>query len=146
MFFIAHRGNVNGPNPETENKPETILKAIRLGYDCEIDVWMKNGQLFLGHDSPDTLIEESFLKVNQSNLWIHCKNIEALCYLKSAYHVFFHDKDLYTLTNYSFIWGNIGSYTAEGIQVMPELSNTFSWNCVGICTDYPQRYQTLYNS
>ena len=30
MILISHRGNINGPNPEMENNPEYIQKAIRL--------------------------------------------------------------------------------------------------------------------
>ena len=39
MKLIAHRGNVNGPDPLTENTPEKIESAITAGYDVEIDIW-----------------------------------------------------------------------------------------------------------
>ena len=42
MKLIAHRGNINGPNPEMENNPEYILNTLSLGYDCEIDVHLIN--------------------------------------------------------------------------------------------------------
>ena len=38
MILISHRGNINGPNPEMENNPEYIQKALDLGYDVEVDV------------------------------------------------------------------------------------------------------------
>jgi hypothetical protein len=34
-----------------ENKP-IILKAIKLGYDVEIDIWVIDGAFYLGHDEP----------------------------------------------------------------------------------------------
>ena len=37
MILIAHRGNVNGPNPELENTLEYINSAIDAGYECEIE-------------------------------------------------------------------------------------------------------------
>ena len=37
MKIIAHRGNINGSNPLTENQPETIDKAIELGFDVEVE-------------------------------------------------------------------------------------------------------------
>ena len=42
MKLIAHRGNVNGPNPDKENHTDYINEAIILGYDVEIDVWFVN--------------------------------------------------------------------------------------------------------
>ena len=39
MKLIAHRGNINGPNPETENTVNQIDKCIEEGYDVEIDLW-----------------------------------------------------------------------------------------------------------
>ena len=38
MILIAHRGNVNGKNPERENTIEYIEEAIKKGYHCEIDI------------------------------------------------------------------------------------------------------------
>lgn len=52
MILISHRGNINGPNPELENKPEYIDTAIYLGYDVEIDVQMIDNEIYLGHDRP----------------------------------------------------------------------------------------------
>ena len=52
MIIIAHRGNVDGPNPERENSPDYIDEALSMGYDVEIDLRSKDKQLFLGHDKP----------------------------------------------------------------------------------------------
>ena len=38
MKLIAHRGNIDGPNPSKENHPEYIESAIVDGYDVEIDL------------------------------------------------------------------------------------------------------------
>ena len=37
MILISHRGNINGPNIDKENKPSYISAAIDKGYDCEVD-------------------------------------------------------------------------------------------------------------
>ena len=75
MILISHRGNIDGPNPKMENKPEYVQKALDLGYDVEIDVWLIDGNFFLGHDEPQYKIERSFLQ--NKKLWCHAKNIEA---------------------------------------------------------------------
>ena len=64
MLLISHRGNLNGPNPEKENNPLYVTKALDLGYDVEIDVWLVQDKLYLGHDSPQYLINLDFLKNN----------------------------------------------------------------------------------
>jgi hypothetical protein len=142
MLVIAHRGNLNGPDPLTENRENTISHAILLGFDCEIDVWKVNGGLWLGHDGPEYETSIDFLSKYSSSLWVHCKNLDALIELKDRFNCFFHDKDTYTLTSKGYIWGNIDSpMRQETIQVMPEKSKTVHSECMGVCTDYPFKYQ-----
>ena len=69
--FISHRGNLQGPNPERENEPAYIEEAIKAGFDVEIDVWMVNNELFLGHDEPKYKISPDFLLNHQDKLWCH---------------------------------------------------------------------------
>jgi len=52
LRYIAHRGNVDGINESLENTKDYIDRAISLGYDVEIDLRVKEGKLFLGHDEP----------------------------------------------------------------------------------------------
>ena len=139
MLIIAHRGNTNGPNAETENKPETIVDAIAGGFNCEIDIWRIDGHLWLGHDGPQYKISLSFLIQFHNVLWVHCKNLDALLELKDTFNCFFHDKDTYTLTSRGFIWGNIGSPTTDNvICVMPPGDEI--GNCLGVCTDNPTKF------
>jgi glycerophosphoryl diester phosphodiesterase len=140
-MIIAHRGNINGPDPSTENREETIARAIELGLDCEIDVWKTDGQLWLGHDGPEHETTINFLAAHRPRLWVHCKNLDALIALKDEYNCFFHDKDTYTLTSKGYIWGNVGSpMTTQTILVMPEKANMVCTEYLGVCTDYPFRY------
>jgi hypothetical protein len=135
MRIIAHRGNLHGPNPTTENREETIVNALSEGFDCEIDVWRIDGRIWLGHDGPEHETSLDFLTQHGSKLWVHCKNLDALIALKDQFNCFFHDKDTYTLTSKGFIWGNIGSPTTDKvICVMPPGDHGV---CLGVCTDYP---------
>ena len=52
MFFISHRGNLEGPIRSEENKIDYINNAINQNFDVEIDVWFKNNNFYLGHDEP----------------------------------------------------------------------------------------------
>lgn len=142
MKFIAHRGNMNGPNSDMENNPEYIQKTIDLGYDCEIDVRLINNIFYLGHDLPQYKIEIDFLLNNSNKLWIHCKNIEALDYLINykILNIFWHNNDEYTITSKGYIWSYIGMKTTKNIVcVMPELAVNYTIdnnNCYAICSDY----------
>ena len=60
MILISHRGNINGPNPSMENKPEYVLDAKLKGYDVEIDVWWKEDGFYLGHDEPQYKVSREF--------------------------------------------------------------------------------------
>jgi hypothetical protein len=146
MKLIAHRGNICGPNEELENSPKQILNTLSLGYDCEIDVHLVNNELYLGHDEPKYKIDINFLLSNKDNLWIHCKNIEALNFLIdfNELNIFWHNKDEYTITSKKYIWSYIGMKTTNKIIcVMPELRDPNNVNyffgdieCYAICTDY----------
>ncbi len=141
MKIIAHRGNVNGPNPQNENLPIYLEEAIANGFDVETDVWFIDNSLFLGHDKPDHEIELDFLLKYSGHLWIHCKNMEAINYLVdfNELNIFWHENDTYTLTSKNYIWSSPKSQsTKKTVVVMPEWFN-FEFNrsnCFGVCTDY----------
>ena len=52
MILIAHRGNTEGPCPESENRPDYLISAVAKGFYVEVDVWLQENKLFLGHDGP----------------------------------------------------------------------------------------------
>jgi len=159
--YIAHRGNLYGPNPELENTIPHIDSAIGQGFHVEVDVWNINGTMVLGHDYPsDSDIFSNFVTdgffVNRSNrLLVHCKNGESLCHMMSltskygpAFEFFFHDSDAYTITSYQSIIAYPGKpcplhvdETPTTIAMMPERHNTDTTDFKAICTDYPVRYR-----
>lgn len=145
--IIAHRGNLNGKNESLENTIPYILEALNKGFDVEIDAWLIDGSIYLGHDAPKTIIDINFLKNNK--LWVHAKNFEMLIYLNKLkdpeIHYFFHQEDDYTLTSKGYIWGHVRSQTFENcITVLPEQNlNSNIKNVYGICTDYPEKYEMI---
>lgn len=154
-IYIAHRGNLNGPNPEMENSPEYINTAIKSGFNVEVDVWSIDNKLYLGHDKPQYLIKTGFLLERHKVLWIHCKNLEAVNALLKfkSLNIFVHDKDMATLTSHNYVWTYPGCkyYPDNSICVMPEwetcdlttISSLSSSGYIGICTDYPQKLASL---
>ena len=141
MRFIAHRGLINGPDVNLENRPAVIEDALRQGFDCEIDVWYKDQQFFLGHDFPDYQVSFDFLL--QKGLWLHAKNLDALYVLgaDSKINYLWHQDDDYTLTSQGLIWTYPGKKTtSNSIVVMPErfdknLEKEYN-GVYGICSDY----------
>lgn len=145
MILISHRGNINGPIPEAENKPEYIEDTIRLGYDVEIDFWVIGDKLYLGHDEPQYPISDSWLTQFLYRIWVHCKNPEALIYLQENYpqiNYFWHQEDTLTLTSKKHIWVYPGKQPIkDSIAVMPEIYNDDISQCLGVCSDYIQNYK-----
>ena len=141
MKLIAHRGNVNGPDPLTENTPEKIESAITAGYDVEIDIWYdEEGKLWLGHDEPTYEISWWWLAGKQEYLWIHCKDFRTFhefSHNTSGYNYFFHQGDDYTLTSKEYIWSSPGkSYTTNTIRMVDTKEDTKEYDCYAICSDY----------
>ena len=136
MFLISHRGNIEGPNKEKENNPDYILRALEKNFHVEIDIWVKQNQIFLGHDDPTYKVTLNFIK--NKSIWCHAKNFEALLYLReNNCHFFWHQNDKYTITSKGYIWAYPGeTISKDAICVLPE---SFNWKvepCAGICSDY----------
>lgn len=146
MKFIAHRGNIYGPNPEKENNPDYILDAVSKGYDVEVDVWYNDGAFSLGHDAPQYKVDSSFLY--NSSFWCHAKNLEALQkMIRLNIHCFWHQEDDFTVTTQGYIWTYPGKKIGiNSISVMPEWASYSTeelHTTYGICTDYIDKYQEL---
>tara|TARA_R100001163_G_C5019802_1_gene162925 strand:- start:299 stop:742 length:444 start_codon:yes stop_codon:yes gene_type:complete len=143
MILISHRGNMTGPQPEEENSPEYITKALKK-YDVEVDVWYVKGKWYLGHDHPLYPVDFEFLK--QKGLWCHAKNIDSLYELIQSdpeVNCFWHQEDDTTLTSLGFLWTYPGKkLTPKSIAVMPEKKKFKNIDIAyGICTDFPDSYE-----
>lgn len=144
MILISHRGNLSSPNPELENTPPYIQKALDEGFDVEVDAWFSDGKVYLGHDKPTTPIELKYLKNHK--LWVHAKNLHILpMLLDNKINCFFHHTDDAVLTYSRHIWTYPGKELFDrSICVMPERS-TYSVDqiksCAGICSDYISNYR-----
>lgn len=161
MKIIAHRGNLNGPNHDTENTIDAISKALDLGFDVEVDVWYLAGKYWLGHDKPERSFDIEILDMwsKRGDIYVHCKNIWAAQFFLDDYGYkfrsvfpFMHDKDPAVFLHNETIWVHPNAIhsiddtlSKKCIAVMPELKTTKYQihldlsleNWYGICTDYP---------
>lgn len=141
--LIAHRGNYNGKCVLRENTISYIEEGLEMGFDVEVDVWLRNGEFYLGHDFPEHMTDYNYLIRNAGRFWIHCKNVEALCALvkEPIVNCFFHDKDSYTLTSHKYIWAYPGqTLMSNCVCVMPEwngqtIDQIVNQNAYGVCSD-----------
>ena len=143
MIKISHRGNLIGKFPSYENEPMYVSQAIKSGFHVEIDVWKRDGILFLGHDNPLYGIDMRWLEENKEVLWIQCKNVDAVCHFHQStdYHFFWHQTDVVTLTSKGHIWAFPGNQPIKNsIAVLPEIYKDDVSSCVGICSDYIKMY------
>lgn len=142
MIYIAHRGNI--VNEGLDNEPSTIMHALSLGYDAEIDVWCENGEFYSGHNNPKYVIPSEFLL--QKGLWVHAKNPYTLYKLdRQKINCFFHDTDIAVLTSFNYIWTYPGQQlTPDSIAVLPE-QGLWQYNelkeCAGICSNFIEAYK-----
>lgn len=135
MKIISHRGNLNGKS-NYENNPKQIQAVLKMGLDCEIDLWLYEGYFFLGHDEPTHKIKRSFLQ--QKGLWIHCKNLAALENVPSKTNYFWHENDDFTLTSKNFIWTFPGKNVGKNSVIVDNNPNwqINKYNCYGVCSDF----------
>lgn len=143
MLLIAHRGNLTGPNPSEENKPEYIQQALDAGFSVEIDLGMKDSQLYLGHDYAQYEVSEEFLDKYSGRLWVHCKDCFAFeASLRLNLNCFWHDTDSYTMTSYGYVWCYPSKHPVGkmSVTVLPELyvdvKEINKDNVFAVCSDY----------
>lgn len=144
MIFIAHRGNTEGPDPDNENTCPHIDRALHMGFECELDVWVDGaGKVLLGHEFPENEVSLHWLEERSDKLWIHCKNVEALAFFLDAnVNCFWHESDQYTITSRGWIWTYPG-YPPRGgkaVCVLPESNALPTIGFSAICSDYISRY------
>lgn len=145
MFLISHRGNINGRQQEFENEPTYIDISISNGYDVEVDVWLINNLLWLGHDAPQYNVKFEWFVARINKLWLHCKNIESILFFQKnqyTFNYFWHETDTITLTSFNYIWVYPGKQPIlNSIAVMPEIYDDDVSKCIGICSDYIIKYK-----
>ena len=146
-ILIAHRGNIEGPNPKWENHPDYIQEALDAGYDVEVDLWRKGyGPMRLGHEGPH---HDANRVLRKKGLWLHCKNIYALrtvqYWVEADLNYFFHENDPCTLTSKGYIWTFPGQeLTDNSICVLPEIQEDIEFRLpvvAGICSDFIGKYR-----
>jgi len=142
MIHIAHRGCIDGPDKKNENHPDFLLKAIKLGYFVELDLWFIDRKFILGHDAPQYETDLIYLHDIADKAFIHCKNIDALSIIvsNSKFECFYHEEDTCTLTSKGRIWTYPGILPLKenSIAVMPERCPGYVIpnNIYGVCSDF----------
>ena len=145
MKLIAHKGNINGPDPSKENTPEQIEWCIDNGYDVEIDIRYNpdKDKFYLGHDEHQHEVNWWWLAGKSARLWIHCKDFTTLHEFTtntSGYNYFWHQGDDYTLTSKGKIWASSGKpYKDDTVIVVENPEDVKEYDCYGICSDYVGR-------
>lgn len=136
MKLIAHRGNTKGPSGDLENSPQLIERAVKLGYDVEVDVWYIDETFWLGHDKPTFQMGSYWLY--HPKLWRHAKNLPALRKMLDAkVHCFWHENDERTLTSHGYVWTYTGKeYDDHSVIVNVGPIDGEIPNVYGICSDY----------
>lgn len=144
MKLISHRGNIKGSISNRENSPSYIDTAISAGYEVEIDIRYKNDKFYLGHDTPDYEVSETWLELRKNKLWIHCKDLDSANKLQEigGFMFFCHTSDPYVLTSNGFLWvHDLSKKLSNKYNIIPLLSekDIIGYNkdtVYAVCTDY----------
>lgn len=134
MKIISHRGCLTGPDLINENTQKQVNRAVNAGFDVEVDVWVINDKLYLGHDMPRHEVDLPYL--TNPKLWCHAKNYKALELLLPRAHVFWHQRDDLTLTSKGIPWCYPGVYVPGGITVETGIPRKIE-HISGVCVDNP---------
>lgn len=152
MIPISHRGNLDGRIIELENNKSYIEKAIKDGYDVEIDIRFKNNSLWLGHDEPQEEISIDWLIENSNKLWIHCKDLNSIMFIRKSnltqLNYFGHSLDSFVLTSKGFLFCLPSNDLDKNcVLVMPEFFDFIPTNnnMHGVLTDYAKYYREINN-
>jgi hypothetical protein len=144
MKIISHRGNINGPVVEKENRPSYIDCAIQLGYDVEVDLRLINNEFWLGHDEAQYRIELSWMELRKDKIWYHCKDIYSalkLAKLDNEYQYFCHSIESFVCTSNGYIWVHDLENKIDDKCIIPLISKEDiqqynGYKPFAVCTDF----------
>ena len=143
--LISHRGNIDGAEKNIENTTFAIEKAINNGFDCEVDLWINEKSIYLGHDKPQYKIELSFLNEFRDKLFgyiVKTLKLLYICKIKiKILNYFWHENDRFTITSKGYLWTYPGNkYSENSVIVNLGKNLILESNCFGICSDYVKHY------
>jgi len=163
MKIIAHRGNLYGPDPETENTQNQAQKCLDMGFDVELDLWYikKTGGLMLGHDGPNMPTDVTWIWAKSPMLWMHWKETDGIMWAIYGLSVcleplfanhFMHEKEPFARTTSGAYWLYPGTPITDEMRsapaivaCLPELAPDWDLtHATHICTDYPVKYAEKY--
>ena len=134
---------MTGPNDQRENNIDYVMNALFSGFDIEVDLWVMDNGLWLGHDKPSYSLPNSSILLDD-RIWVHTKNLKAADYCKKyGINFFWHQTDDFTITSKGFFWTYPGKdLSKNSIAVLPETVDNWDYSmCYGVCTDYPHRVE-----
>lgn len=144
MIQIAHRGNINGPHANMENRPEYLQAALDKGFDVKCDVWFDGGKFMLGYEFPTFLTNRQFFQ--QKRVWTHCRNASAFIELVKYTNIncFFQENDDLALTSRGQLWAHPKCLQWDANTVLVNLDKDRPEfvgleRPYGICSDFIKR-------
>jgi hypothetical protein len=140
MIYIAHRGNLYGPEPDEENRISYLRRGLVGGFMVEADVRFVDGEWWTGHDEPIDEIPKEML-TNQSILW-HAKTretAEAIIgndSLRDFMHWFWHEDDHFCLTSRGWLLSHALREPVSNCIQVSLTSDEPADGVMGICSDF----------
>ena len=124
---ICHRGNLRGSNTQLENNFGVLIQREIQGHYVEIDLWLHENTLWLGHDKPEHKVSFDWVAASNRRL-LHAKDGPTFAYLMREsgtrgldLHIFYHTDEDYVLTSKGLILGYPGKPILPGsLCMMPE--------------------------
>lgn len=142
-IIISHLGNIDGRQPEHENKLAYVQKALKAGWHVCVDVAFHCGAFVLPFDGGFHPVPAALLA--KQRVWCRAYDpvtLDALCTINA--HAFLNTESGLALTSAQFIWTMPGhSLVARSIACFPEdaagdwLTN---FEPAGLCSNEPARY------
>lgn len=135
-IYISNQGNLAGKDPDEENKPDYIEKALGHGVCVKTDIWVIKDRTVTGTEHPSTGINLNLF--DKEKLLIQARNPTALLYLlEEGYHCYWRESDNLIMTNRNFILSYAGSIFPKSIIMLPEENTIITNNdYMGICSDF----------
>jgi hypothetical protein len=142
-IIISHLGNIDGRNPDKENNPVYVEKALKAGWHVCVNVFFVNGGFILPHAGGNSPMPPSFF--SKPRVWARAFNTDtadALCNINA--HSIMFTGEFPALTSAQFIWTPPPhTLTARAIAYLPEIEDN-GWldlaEPAGLCSNEPASY------
>ena len=148
MIYVSYLGVYDGQNFEKSNTPDQIGSAFNAGFSCMVNVWRRDGNLYIGSEDNPIAVTAQYLQGNR--FLINAMNADMQSWISAQSSVLYpnyfwfpnvNENTNVTTSNGQLITPGTIPVNNTSIMFLPEIQDrgllsTVKLRCYGVISNY----------